>query len=73
MDKIESFEHAGSTMKATMTADQLIQHVTDVLAQADGEFIAEIANKVLSRPVRYVGEQDGETVFEQVEEPKATP
>jgi hypothetical protein len=37
------------------TVDKVIQEVADVLAQCNGEFIEEIANKVLTHKVKYVG------------------
>jgi len=44
---------------------EVIQEVADTLAQADGEFIEEIANRVLTRKVKY----EGDSMFTQ-EDPK---
>jgi hypothetical protein len=38
------------------TADEIIKEIAEVLAEADGEFIAEIANQVLTRKVAYKGD-----------------
>jgi len=35
------------------TADEVIQMITETLSQADGKFIEEIANKVLTEKVKY--------------------
>ncbi len=39
-----------------MTASEVIRQVTDILAEADGEFIEHIANEVLGRKVKYEGD-----------------
>jgi len=36
------------------TADEVIQEIADVLGEADGEFIAKIANLVLTNKVCYI-------------------
>jgi len=36
------------------SADQIIQEISDVLSEASGEFIQNIANQVLSHPVKYL-------------------
>lgn len=48
-------------MKRTLTSDELIHEISEVLAQGDGEFIAEIANRVLIPEVTY----DGGSLFTQ--------
>jgi hypothetical protein len=48
-------------MKRTLTTDELIDEIADVLRQGDGEFIAEIANKVLVPEVTYLED----SIFEQ--------
>jgi hypothetical protein len=35
-------------------ADEVIQMISEVLAEADGKFIEEIANKVLTERVKYL-------------------
>jgi hypothetical protein len=47
--------------KIKLTADQVIEEISQALAEADGEFIARIANQVLSNPVEY----KEDSVFEQ--------
>ena len=47
------------------TAEEIIQDISDTLASADGEFIEEIANRVLTRKVKY----EGDSMFTQ-EDPK---
>ena len=37
----------------TKTADEVIQMIAEVLAEADGKFIEEIANAVLTQNVKY--------------------
>ena len=36
--------------------DKLLQELTEVLGQADGDFIAEICNKVMTKKVEYKGD-----------------
>lgn len=43
------------------TSNEVIQEVAEVLAQSDEKFIEEIANKVLTRKVKYMGGN----IFEQ--------
>lgn len=47
------------------SADEIIQEIAECLAEADGEFIAEIANQVLSRKVKYIGD----SMFEEDKTP----
>ena len=47
-----------------MTADDVIEAISKTLAESDGKFIEHIANQVLSRPVKYVGD----SVFEESSE-----
>lgn len=47
-----------------LTADQVISEIAEVLSQASGEFIEEIANKVLTVPVKY----QEDSLFEREEE-----
>ena len=42
----------------TKTADEVIEDIAEVLSQASGEFIEEIANKVLTAPVKYNGDSE---------------
>ena len=42
----------------TLTADQMIQRIADVLAQWDSESIAEIACQVLTERIEYVAGSD---------------
>jgi len=48
-------------MKRTLTADEIIHEISEVLAQGDGEFIEKIANQVLVPKVTY----DGDSLFTQ--------
>jgi hypothetical protein len=48
-------------MTRTLTSDELIHEISEVLAQGDGDFVAEIANKVLVPTVTY----DGDSLFTQ--------
>jgi hypothetical protein len=41
-------------MKRSLTTDELIAEMVEILRQGDGEFIARIANQVLSEDVSYV-------------------
>ncbi len=43
------------------TADEVINDIAEVLRQADGKFIEEIANKVLTNKVKYLTD----SVFEE--------
>lgn len=36
-----------------LTADQLISEISETLAEADGEYLAKLANQVLSGQVKY--------------------
>ena len=42
-------------MKRVLTSDEIIREISEVLAQGDGEFIADIANQVLVPEVTYNG------------------
>ena len=44
------------------SADQVIQMIAEVLTEADGEFIEQIANQVLTNKVEYV--EDSQFVIE---------
>jgi hypothetical protein len=46
----------------TLSADQVITQIGETLAEADGEFIEDIANRVLTNNVKYVGD----SMFEQI-------
>lgn len=39
----------------TITCDEAIQQISEVLKEADGDFIEHIANQVLGRKVKYIG------------------
>jgi hypothetical protein len=41
-------------MRQLKTADEVIQDIAEALGQADGEFIEDIANRVISGRVEYV-------------------
>jgi hypothetical protein len=47
--------------KRTLTADELISEITDILHGNDGEFIEDIANQILSHKVTYIED----SLFEQ--------
>jgi len=42
-----------------MTADEVIDQISEILREADGDFIEHIANEVLGRKVEY----DGDSLF----------
>ena len=48
-------------MERTLTADEIIDEISDVLKEGDGEFIEKIANQVLAPTVTY----DGDSLFTQ--------
>lgn len=48
-------------MKRTLTSDEVINEIAEVLRQGDGEFIEGIANQVLTPEVTYVED----SLFEQ--------
>ena len=48
-------------MKYPLTPIQVIREISWLLEQAEGEFIEKIANQVLPKPVKYVGD----SIFEQ--------
>jgi hypothetical protein len=55
----------------TVTADKLIQTITEILIAASGEQLAQTANGLLGNKfVRFVGERDGTDTFEILEKPK---
>ena len=43
-------------MTRTLTADEVIEEITEILNEGDGKFIAEIANQVLVPRVTYIGD-----------------
>jgi hypothetical protein len=43
-------------MNQTLTADDVINEIAEVLREADGDFIELIANSVLTNKVKYVGD-----------------
>jgi hypothetical protein len=45
------------------SADQVIQLIAEVLAEADGKFIEQIANQVLTNKVEYI--EDSQFAVEQ--------
>jgi len=51
------------------TADEIIQEIGEVLAEADGEFIEKIANQVLSHFVKYAGDSLFDTVVAKYQRP----
>jgi len=42
--------------KQTITGDELIAEIAEVLAQSDSKFIEKIANEVLVPKITYVGD-----------------
>jgi hypothetical protein len=48
-------------MNRTLTSDEVINEIAEVLRQGDGEFIAGIANRVLVPTITY----DGDSMFTQ--------
>jgi len=46
-----------------LEATEVINSIYDVLCQADGEFIEQIANQVLTRKVKY----KEDSLFEEIE------
>ena len=43
-------------MAKKLTADEVIQQIAEVLPENDGDFIEDIANRVLGRKVKYIGD-----------------
>jgi hypothetical protein len=50
--------------RTVLSADEVIQQVSEVLPENDGEFIEHVANQVLGRKVRYLED----SLFEYVDE-----
>jgi len=48
-------------MKRTLDSDELINEISEVLREGDGEFIEKIANMVLVPKITYIGD----SIFEQ--------
>jgi len=48
-------------MKRTLTADELINEIAETLREGDGEFLADIANRVLVPEITYLED----SLFEQ--------
>jgi hypothetical protein len=42
----------------TLTPDDVIAMIAEILPENDGEFIEDIANRVLGNKVRYLEEED---------------
>lgn len=42
--------------------DELIQEIAETLAEADGRFIVKIANQVLTKKYKYIGDSMAEEV-----------
>ena len=55
-------------MRQIKSADEVIQDIAEALAQADGEFIQEIANQVISGRVEYVEDSLFEVFWDEAEE-----
>lgn len=51
-------------MAETLTADEVVAQISEVLPENDGDFIEHIANQVLGRKVEYIGD----SLFKYVEE-----
>lgn len=47
----------------TIDADDVIRQIAETLAEVDGDFIENIANQVLGKPVKYLEDSN----FEQEE------
>ena len=43
-------------MSELLTADEVIKEIAEILPENDGDFIEDIANRVLGRKVEYVGD-----------------
>ena len=50
-----------------VSIDDVIQQISEALAQADIDFIEEIANKILTKKVTAINNDANEDVFEQEE------
>jgi len=50
--------------RRVLSADEVINQISEVLTENDGDFIENIANQVLGREVRYLED----SLFEYVEE-----
>jgi hypothetical protein len=55
-------EPEGTTMTRVLSADDILKEMVEMLSEADGDFIAEIANRVFSDQVVY----KGDSIFEIV-------
>ena len=55
-------------MRQVKSADEVIQDIAEALAEADGEFIQEIANQVISGRVEYVEDSLFEVFWDEAEE-----
>jgi len=44
------------TKTKTLSADEVLQQIAEILPENDGEFIEDIANRVLGRKVKYIGD-----------------
>jgi hypothetical protein len=40
----------------TLDIDQLLQNLAEVLGQSDGEYVAEICNRVMVQKISYIGD-----------------
>lgn len=43
-------------MKESKTVNQVIEMISEILMQSDGEYIQEIANQILIENVEYIGD-----------------
>jgi len=56
----------GEKMKTSYKSiDCIIMDIAEALGRVSGEFIEEIANKVLTRKVKYVGNEEFEIIEEK--------
>ncbi len=61
MDEINNFVHIPSNHRKTRTADEIVNEISEVLSQWDGKDLERIANKILSQPVKYLGDSTFES------------
>lgn len=55
-------------MREVKNADEVIQDIAETLAEADGEFIQEIANMVLTAHVEHIEDNLFEVIWNEAEE-----
>lgn len=50
----------------TLTFEDVVQAIADMLTESDGEYVAEVYNSISSRPIKYLGD----SVWEELPEPQ---